>query len=177
LHENNQISKMTGNRLTQRLALFGFRKVFDSINQHGIQKGVDRMGLDGFIEHCARLAASTGAVTGMGGAVTMIVGIPADLFNNLAQQFRVTMGVIYARRGNYTVTFEELMSVVGVSVGLEAGLLLTREILERMAEKLLIRMGAKAGGRLVPVVGAFVGGTTNYLFIKSVGASVKKIPL
>jgi len=135
------------------------------------------MGLDGFIEHCARLAASTGAVTGMGGAVTMIVGIPADLFNSLAQQFRVTMGVIYARRGSYTVSFDELMSVVAVSLGLEAGLRLTREILERVAERLLIRMGAKAGGRLIPFVGAVVGGTTNYLFIKSVGVSVKKIPL
>ncbi len=163
--------------MTQRLAFYGFRKIFDSINQHGIQKGVDRMGVDGFIEHCARLAASTGAVTGMGGAVTMIVGLPADLFNNLAQQFRVTLGIIYARRGNYTVSFEELMAVVGISLGLEAGLMLTREILEKVAEKLVIRMGAKAGGRLVPVIGAVVGGTTNYLFIKSVGASVKKIPL
>ena len=163
--------------MTQRLALYGFRKVFDSINQHGIQKGVDRMGIDGFIEHCARLAASTGAITGMGGAVTMIVGIPADLFNSLAQQFRVTMGIIYARRGRYEVSFEELMSVVAVSIGVEAGLLLTRQVLENIAEKLLIRIGAKAGGRLVPVIGAVVGGTTNYLFIKSVGASVKKLPL
>jgi hypothetical protein len=168
---------METNRLPQRLAFYGFRKIFDSINQHGIKKGVDRMGVDGFIEHCARLAASTGAITGMGGAVTMIVGLPADLFNNLAQQFRVTLGIIYARRGNYTVTFEELMSVVGVSLGLEAGLLLTREILEKVAERLLLRMGAKAGGRLIPVIGAVVGGTTNYLFIKSVGASVKRIPL
>jgi len=168
---------MEGNRLSQRLAFYGFRNIFDSINQHGIQKGVDRMGLDGFIEHCARLAASTGAITGMGGAVTAIVGIPADLFNNLAQQFRVTLGVIYARRGKYTVSFEELMTVVGVSLGLEAGLILTRELLEKVAEKLLLRMGAKAGGRLVPVIGAVVGGTTNYLFIKSVGASVKRIQL
>jgi hypothetical protein len=168
---------MQGNRLTQRLSFYGFRKIFDSINQHGIQKGVDRMGIDGFIEHCARLAASTGAITGMGGAVTMIVGIPADLFNNLAQQFRVTLGIIYARRGSYTVSFEELMSIVGVSLGLEAGLMLTREILEKVAEKLLLRMGARAGGRLIPVIGAVVGGTANYLFIKSVGASVKKIPL
>jgi len=168
---------MEAHRLSQRLAFYGFRKIFDSINQHGIQKGVDRMGLDGFIEHCARLAASTGAITGMGGAVTVIVGIPADLFNNLAQQFRVTLAVIYARRGSYTVTFEELMSVVGISLGLEAGLMLTREILENVAEKLLLRMGAKAGGRLVPLIGAVVGGTTNYLFIKGVGASVKRIPL
>jgi len=163
--------------LVTTAGLLRLRKIFDSINQHGIQKGVDRMGLDGFIEHCARLAASTGAITGMGGAVTVIVGIPADLFNNLAQQFRVTLAVIYARRGSYTVTFEELMSVVGISLGLEAGLMLTREILENVAEKLLLRMGAKAGGRLVPLIGAVVGGTTNYLFIKGVGASVKRIPL
>ena len=168
---------MERNRLSERLAFYGFRKIFDSINQHGIQKGVDRMGIDGFVEHCARLAASTGAVTGLGGAVTMIVGIPADLFNNLAQQFRVTLGIIYARRGSYTVSFEELMSVVGISLGLEAGLVLTRSLLENIAEKLLLRMGARIGGRLVPVVGAVVGGTTNYLFIKSVGASVKKLPL
>ncbi len=168
---------MKGDRLSRRVAFYGFRKVFDSINQHGIQKGVDRMGIDGFIEHCARLAASTGAVTGMGGAMTMIVGIPADLFNNLAQQFRVTLGIIYARRGNYTVSFEELMAVVGVSLGLEAGLMLTREIFEKVAEKMLVRMGAKSGGRLIPFVGAVVGGTTNYFFIKGVGASVKRIPL
>lgn len=168
---------MEGNRLTQRLAYYGFRKIFESINQHGIQKGVDRMGIDAYIEHCARLAASTGVITGMGGVVTMTIGIPADLFNNLTQQFRVTLGVIYARRGDYSVSFEELMSVVGVSLGIEAGFFLTRSLLENIAERLLIRMGAKAGGRLIPFVGAVVGGTTNYLFIKSVGASVKRLPL
>src|ERR1700753_2106301 len=91
----NTRKKMKGDRLSQRLAFYGFRKIFDSINQHGIQKGIDRMGIDGFIEHCAPLGAPTAAVRERGGAVTMIVGTPADLFNNLAQQFRVTLGIIY----------------------------------------------------------------------------------
>ena len=160
-----------------RLATYGFKNVYDSIDQYGIKKGVDEMGLDAFIKHCARLAASTGAITGMGGAATMIVGIPVDLFNNLTQQFRVTLGVIYDRRGTYTVSFEEFMSIVAVSLGIEAGMIATRNALENLAEKLLLRMGASAGSRLIPVMGAVVGGTTNYIFIKSIGASVKRLTL
>jgi hypothetical protein len=162
--------------MTSRLATYGFKKIYDSIDQYGIKKGVDTMGLDKYIKHCARLAGSTGAITGMGGAVTMIVGIPVDLFNLLTQQFRVTLGVIYDRRGSYSMTFEEFMSVIAVSVGLDAGMIATRSLLESVAEKLLIRMGESAAGRLIPVVGAVVGGATNYLFIKSIGASMKKLP-
>jgi hypothetical protein len=168
---------MKQQRLTARLANYGFRKVFDSINQYGVKKGVDEFGLDGFIRHCARLAASTGAITGLGGGVTMIIGIPVDLFNSIAQQFRVTLAILYDRRGTYRVTFEEMMSVIAMSVGVGAGFILTRAVIEDTAEKLLIRMGAKAGGRLIPFVGAFLGSTVNYLFIKSAAASVKKLPL
>jgi hypothetical protein len=164
-------------RITTALTQNGFRKVFNSINQYGIKKGVDELGLDGYIKHCARVAASTGAITGVGGATSMILGLPIDLFNNLTQQFRVTLAVIYDRRGTYAISFEVFMSVVAVSVGLEAGLIATRTLLENIAERLVIRLGASAAGRLVPVVGAFVGGTANYLFIRGIGASMKKLPL
>jgi len=164
-------------RLTNRLAQIGFRRVYDSINQYGIKKGVDEMGIDAFVEHCARLAAGTGAVTGLGGAVTFLIGIPADMVNNLTQQFRVTLGIIYHRRGTYNIAFDEFMSIVAVSVGVEAGMIMTRGVLEHVAERLLIRMGAKAGGRLIPLVGAVIGGTTNYFFIKGVARSVGRLPL
>src|ERR1700754_4563272 len=160
-----------------QLTEVGFRRVFESINQHGIKKGVDEMGIDAFIEHCARLAAGTGALTGLGGPLTMIIGLPADLLNNLTQQFRVTLGVIYHRRGTYQIAFDEFMSIVAISVGVEASLLMTRAVLENVAERLLLRMGARAGGRLIPLVGALVGSATNYLFIKSIGKSIKRIPL
>jgi len=168
---------MTTRRITNRLAHYGFKKVFESINQHGIKRGVNAMGLDGFIQHCARLSAGTGAVTGLGGSVSLLVGLPFDVINNITQQFRVTLAVIYDRRGSYDVGFDEFMSIVAVSLGVEAGLVMTRSLLENIAERLLVRMGAKAGGRLIPVAGAFIGATTNYLFIKSVGASVKALPL
>lgn len=164
-------------RFRGRLSEIGFKRVFDSINQYGIKKGVDEMGIDAYIEHCARLAAGTGAITGLGGPITFIIGIPADMLNNLTQQFRVTLGVIYHRRGVYNIAFDEFMSIVAISIGVEAGLLMTRAVLENIAERVLLRMGARAGGRLIPLVGALVGSATNYFFIKSIGKSVKRLPL
>jgi hypothetical protein len=164
-------------RITNKLAQYGFKRVFESINQHGIKRGVYTMGLDGFIQHCARLSAGTGAITGIGGTASLLVGLPFDVLNNITQQFRVTLAVIYERKGVYLVDFEEFMSIVAVSLGVETGLVVTRSMLENIAERLLIRMGAKAGGRLIPIAGAFIGATTNYLFIKSIGASVKALPL
>jgi len=165
---------MGARSVMRKLSAYGFKQVFDSINQYGIKKGVDHLGLDTFIEHCARLAAGTGAITGLGGPITAVIGIPADMVNNLTQQFRVTLAVIYESNGSYNVSFEEFMSVVAISVGIETGMIMTRTALEGVAEKLLIRMGAKASSRLIPLVGAVVGGATNYMFIKTIGKSVKK---
>jgi EcsC protein family len=160
---------------TGSLSKYGFRKVYESINRHGIKKGVDEMGLDRFIEHCARLAASTGAITGFGGPVTMILGVPADLLNNVTQQFRVTMAIIYQRKGHYNISFEQLMGVVALSLGVEAGASITKAALARVAEKLLIRLGEKAAARMIPIAGAVVGGLTNYVFIKGIGKTVKRL--
>jgi len=48
-------------------------------------------------------------------------------------------------------------------------------MLESIAEKLMIKLGSKLAGRLVPVIGGAIGGTANYLFIKGIGESVRKI--
>ncbi len=87
------------------LATSAFRRVFHRIDKAAVKRGVDEMGLDGFIKHCARLAATTGLVTGVGGVATLVVGVPADMLNCLTQQFRVTLAVIYAKTGDYEVTF------------------------------------------------------------------------
>ncbi|MDX1943379.1 MAG: hypothetical protein SFU99_22630 [Saprospiraceae bacterium] len=160
-----------------KLANEGFKKAFESIDKYGVKKGVDEMGLDGFISHCAKLAAMTGAVSGMGGAITMIVGIPADVINNVVQQFRVTLGVIYDRRGSYDIDFEEFMKIVGISIGVEVGVIMTRSVMVTIAEQLLVRMGARAAGRLIPFLGAAIGAGTNYLFITGIGESVKEMDL
>jgi hypothetical protein len=141
----------------------------------GIKKGVDQMGIDKFINQCAYLAAGSGAISGSGGLITMIVGIPVDFVNLITQQFRVTMALLYFYKGSYQVSFEEFFSIVATSLKVEAGLAITKNVMEDVAEKLMIKLGAGAAERLVPVIGAVIGGTANYIFIKRMANAVKDI--
>ena len=152
-----------------------FRKIFTHIDQLGIKQGVDKLGLEKFIEQCARLSATTGVITGGGGALTMAIGIPFDLINMLTQQIRVTLGIMYYNRGTYQITFDEFVSIMAAAMQVEAGIMITKNILERGSERILLRLGSKTAARLITVVGAVIGGTTNYLFIKRMAESVKRL--
>jgi hypothetical protein len=165
------------NKKANLLATHAFRRVFERVDRAAVKKGVDEMGLNGFIKHCARLAATTGFVSGIGGVATMVVSVPADVLNNLTQQFRVTLAVIYAKTGDYEVTFEDFMAIVAISVGVETGVMITKSVLVRIAERLLIRLSERTAARVVPVLGAAIGGATNYLFIKGIGATLKRVML
>lgn len=152
-----------------------FKRVFTHIDQLGVKQGVDKLGLTRFIEQCARLSATTGVIAGGGGALTMAIGIPFDLLNMITQQIRVTLGVIYYHRGTYNVNFDEFLAIMAAALQVEAGIAITKNILERGAERVLVRFGSKTAGRLIPVVGAVIGGATNYLFIKRMAESIKRM--
>jgi hypothetical protein len=159
----------------QKLSQEGFKQIFDHIDQLKIKKGVDKMGLDKFIEQCAYLAAGSGVISGSGGVFTMIAGIPLDFANLVAQQFRVTMAIMYYNKGSYQISFEEFMSLIATSLKVEAGVTLSKTVMEGVAEKMLLMLGTRTAERLVPVVGAAIGGTTNYLFIKRMARLVKEM--
>ncbi|MEO6149820.1 MAG: hypothetical protein ABIN95_13000 [Mucilaginibacter sp.] len=159
----------------EKLSTSGFRQIFDRIDQLSIKKGVDSMGADKFINQCAYLAAGSGAVSGSGGLLTMVVGMPLDMVNLITQQFRVTMAIMYSQKGHYKISFEQFMSLVASSLKVEAGIAASKTVMEAVAEKLLMKLGARAAQRLVPVVGAVIGGTANYLFIKRMAKSVKEM--
>jgi hypothetical protein len=112
------------------------------------------------------MAAGSGAIAGSGGIMTMIVGMPVDFVNLITQQFRVTMAVMYYTKGSYRIGFDEFMVLVATSFKIEAGVAVTKTMMEGIAEKLLLAFGVRAAERLVPVVGAVIGGTANYLFVK-----------
>jgi len=152
-----------------------FKKLFTHIDQLGIRQGVDKMGLNKFIEQCARLSATTGVISGGGGALTMAIGIPFDFLNMMTQQIRVTLGIIYYSRGSYQIDFDEFLSIMSAALQVEAGITITKNILERSAEKIMVRMGSKTAGRLIPIVGGVIGGATNYLFIKRMAESIKRM--
>jgi len=154
-----------------------FQKIFESINQFEIKQKVDKMGIDGFINECAILAATTGAASGFGGFATMIVGVPFDVLNNVLQQFRVTLGVIYHKKGVHKVSFAELITIVGVSIGVEVGATLTKSVMINIANKILVQLSASTAGKAVPFLGAAIGGLVNYGFVRAIGAAVKRIDM
>jgi len=158
---------------SKKLADKGLKQVFIHINQLNIKKGVDKMGLDKFIEQCACLAAGSGIISGSGGMFTLIAGIPFDFANLIAQQFRITMAIMYQNRGSCEIDFDEFMSLVATSLKVEAGVALSKTMMEEIAEKLLMMLGTRTAERLVPVVGAVIGGATNYIFIKRMAQSIK----
>lgn len=153
----------------------GFQQIFERIDQLKIKNGVDRLGLDKFIEQCAYMAAGSGVISGSGGMFTMIIGIPMDFINLITQQFRVTMAIMYYNRGTYQVGFNEFMTLVAASLKVEASVALTKTVMEGVAEKILLIFGTRTAERLIPVVGAAIGGTTNYLFIKRMAKMVRRI--
>jgi hypothetical protein len=105
----------------------------------------------------------------------MAIGIPFDILNLLTQQFRVSLAILYYNRGNYDITFEEFMAFLTTALQVDAGVAVTKAIMERSAEKMMVRMGSKTAGRLIPIVGALIGGSTNYLVIKRLADSLKRV--
>jgi hypothetical protein len=160
-----------------KLSEDGFQQIFDRIDQLNIKKGVDKLGIDKFIDQCAYLAAGSGVISGSGGMLTMIIGMPVDFVNLITQQFRVSMAIMYDNRGDYEFTFHDFMSLIATSLKVEAGITLTKTMMEGIAEKMLLMLGTRTAERMVPIVGAVIGGTTNYLFIKRMARSVQRMQL
>lgn len=158
----------------KNLAEGGFKQIFNQIDQLNIKKGVDTIGLDRFINQCALLAAGSGIVTGVGGIGTMLVGTPLDIINLITQQFRVTLAISYHNTGKYKINFEDSFKIVASSVKADTKLAISKNIMEEVAERMLLSLGSKASRRLVPVVGGVIGGTVNYLFIKGVAKELKE---
>lgn len=154
------------------------QKIYSHIEHDSIAAGVDAKGLDKFINECAALAAVTGAATGLGGAFTAVIGLPADVLNTVTQQFRVTLAVIYARRGRYeALSFEDFMKIVAISLGVEVGVILTRQVLVNIATAILTKMTISTAARVVPLFASVIGGSVNFLFIKGMAEAVKRINL
>ena len=113
----------------------------------------------------------------LGGAATMVVGVPVDTVNNVIQQFRVTLGVIYYKKRTYSVSFNDFMKIVAVSLGVEVGATIGKSILISVANKILARLASATALKAIPLFGGFIGGSVNFGFIKFIGEAVKKVDL
>ena len=87
------------------------------------------------------------------------------------------MAIMYYNKGTYQIGFNEFMSLIAASLKVEAGVAITKTMMESIAEKTLLMFGTRTAERLIPVVGAAIGGTTNYLFIKRMAKMVKEMQI
>ncbi|PST83100.1 hypothetical protein C7T94_10825 [Pedobacter yulinensis] len=158
----------------RRLSEGGFKQIFSRIDQMGIKKGVDEMGIERFVNQCALMAAGSGLVTGVGGLGSMLIGIPLDIINLITQQFRVTLAISYHQTGRYEIRFEDFFKIIARSLKADTKLALSKNIMEEVAERLLLSVGSKTYQRLVPIVGGIVGGAVNYYFIKGVAKTLQQ---
>ena len=152
------------------------QEVFENMDKYKVKDGVDSMGIKKYIKHCANLAAATGVATGAFGPISLI-GMPIDIINNIVQQFRVTLAVIYEKTGQYKVSWEYFAKIVGVSVGVEVGATVGKVVLLQIAKAIMMRLAAGGFGRLIPIVGGGVVGGVNYAFIRSIGAALMKMDI
>lgn len=153
------------------------KHIFEGLDAQKIKTEVDHKGLDAFINEAAAFAAMTGGIAGLGGAITMVVGVPVSIINTVVQQFRVTMAVIYKKKGQVTPSFEDFMKVVALSIGVEVGVGIGASFLANIAAQILVRLGVSSAGMAIPIFGAVVGAGVNFAFIKAVGETLKSLEI
>ena len=130
-----------------------------------------------------KLSASTGFITGLGGAITIPVTLPADLISVTWIQLRMVAGI--AKLGGYDLNDDEVKAFImacltgqtvssvlkdaGINVGEKVVLTGIKKIPgeainrinQRVGFKLLTKFGEKGViniGKIIPVVGGVVGG-------------------
>jgi EcsC protein family len=147
--------------------------------------------MDHVAEHIARLyrhrAALTGALTGLPGGLWALVAAGADVQLTAVYAVRMASGIAqsYGYDTSQPEELAQLAEVLALVAGVDSlrgiGNWLTREglihYLPEILPRLLARVGAevtkeqaaKAVGRLVPGVGAAVGGAIDYTFLRVSG--------
>lgn len=147
--------------------------------------------LDRVAEHFARKyrhrALLTGAASGLPGGIWALIAAGADA--QLTAVYVVRMAADVAQSYGYDTTLAaeqaHLAEVLAIAAGIDglrgAGNWLTREglvhVLPELLPRLLVRLSielteeqtAKLVGRIIPGIGAFVGGAIDYTFLRVAG--------
>jgi hypothetical protein len=165
----------------------------------GVEEAVEQ-----FVALHLRLAAASGAVTGLGGLATLAVALPANVLGYFTLAGRLCAGVAHLRGydlGSPEVRTALLLSMAGADgateILREAGVKVDKRgvasALRRLPDETLAEINSRIGARLsltgqftgvvslttrvlkaariVPLVGAPVGATTDWLAMRSVAAA------
>lgn len=128
----------------------------------------------------ARKTATVGAAAGTVPGPAGILAIAPDVFNLVRQQSRLILAIaiLYDHDPDVPERFREVLATLAVSVGVTVGRQgirrlamagLEHALAEKMARKIAGRYLARKVPAMAPVVGSLIGGTINYLAVRSVG--------
>ena len=156
--------------------------------------------IDTFINwQCAKCATS-GFITGLGGLLTLPVAIPANISSVIFVQIRMIATIAKMRGYNLkddqvkTLVFvaltgqaaTDILKQAGITIGSKVGINLIKKmpmkVIYQINKKVGFRLVTKFGqkgiinlGKLVPIVGGFIGGTVDTVGTLTVGKTAKKL--
>lgn len=165
-------------------------------NLRRLNPGIDSIELaKKIISRRSLKAGGVGAVTNIGGIITLPISMPTDLYLSFRVQIRMVLAIAYifgwdindreiatdvllVLGGNGAM---EALSGAGIKIGQEfakkaVNKYINREVMKKINRVISRKIITKAGeksltsfAKLVPVVGAPIGGTINWLGTQAVG--------
>lgn len=172
-------------------AIVGFTGVdsaYDLGNSYLEQSGTLSEQIDSLIKWQVAKAGTSGFITGLGGAMTLPIALPANLASVIYVQIRMIAAIAYM--GGHNIQSDQVKSLIYIcmagngakellkDISIKAG----EKLLTKTAEKLSIKLASKAGekglatfSKSIPVMGGIIGGAYDAATTRIVGRVAKKI--
>lgn len=152
------------------------------------------------IENQIAKCTTSGFITGLGGAITLPVAVPANVASVLYVQMRMIAGI--AAIGGYDVNSDEVQTLVYVclagtsiadickSTGIKIGNKVTMNLLKKLPATVLTKINHKIGFKLltkfgekgvinlvklVPLAGGVIGGSVDFIGTKTISKYAYKM--
>lgn len=172
-------------------AIVGFTGVdsaYDLGNSYLEQNGTLPEKVDSLIKWQVAKAGTSGFITGLGGAMTLPIALPANIVSVIYVQIRMIAAIAYM--GGHNIQSDQVKSLIYIcmagngakellkDISIKAG----ERILTKTVEKLSVKLASKAGekslttlSKSVPVMGGIIGGAYDAATTRIVGRVAKKI--
>lgn len=178
----------------------GQKNIYDLAEDYRSKYSSTEQAISKLIAAQVTKATATGAVTGLGGLLTLPVALPADLAGCLGIQLRM-IGAIAVLRG-YNPSDDQVRTfayacLVGAGAndllkgaGIKVGVKMTEKLVQKIPGKVLIKINQKVGfrlvtkggskgivnlGKMVPFVGAPIGGGFNLVETSVIAKAAKNV--
>ncbi len=125
------------------------------------------------IKYQVAKTSATGFVTGLGGLITLPVAVPADVAATIYVQTKMIAAI--AHMGGYDIRDDKVKTLVYVCLVGDAVKDVLTEIGVSVVRRSLIRASGKSLSKVLPFVGAIIGGTINGITTKAIGQIAKKM--